>query len=70
MGKEANNHGIYASVVQPRRRESLVGIHWESNFVCGHNPATACPWEAMRMEIEAEALLIAETVSIEYLPLS
>lgn len=65
----ANNHGMCVSV-RPRHREYSFEIHWESNSVCGHNPATDCTVEAMWLEIDIERLLIAEVVSIEYLPLS
>lgn len=62
MGKAANNHGTSVSVLRPRHREYSFGIHWESNSVCGHNPATDCIVEAVQLEIEG--LLIAEMVSI------
>lgn len=69
MGKAADNHGMCVSV-PPRRKECSVGIHWESNSVCGHNLATACTVVTMQMEIDIEGLLIAEMYSVEYLPWS
>ena len=61
MGKVANDHGTCVSV-RPRGREYSFGIHWESSSVCGHNPATDCTVEAVRLGFEG--LLMAEMVSI------
>ena len=63
MGKVANNHGMCVSA-RPTRREYSVGIHWESNSVCGHNPATDCTVGAVRLEIEGLLIADSEMVSI------